>query len=124
MNRSFHLFTIPSACIAEMILKLLHQGVDLTPRRSSPALQNETIHHYAEEDAGQKSDHEAIGEYLVGHALYLLLPQCSLKGLKYFKSPQYSRRLAWASRLVPLGAGRRPSVAIVKYGTYFQLHSA
>src|SRR6266699_434783 len=89
MNRSFHLFAIPPARVAEMILKLLHEDIDFAFHGSSAALQDETIHGHAEDDAGEKPDHQPISEHLVGHVLYLLLPERLLVSLKYRKISQY-----------------------------------
>jgi hypothetical protein len=108
MNRSFHFFAIPPAGVAEMILELLHEDVDFAFRGSSPALQDETIHGHAEDDAGEKPDHQPIGEHLVGHVLYLLLPERLLASLKCRKISQYIRRFAWASSMALLRAAPWP----------------
>ena len=120
MHRSFHFFAIPPACITEMILELLHQDIDFAFRGSSPALQDETIHGHAEDDAGEKPDHQPIGEHLIGHALHLLLPECPLAALNLEDIPIYpkahmgvkhspARRRAIA---VSAHANRRPAFSV------------
>src|SRR6266850_5105288 len=73
---SLHLFAVSPTRIAEVVLKLLHQCVDLAPSRASVPLQDESIHHYTEDDTGEKPDHQPIGEHLIGHTL-TSLPECS-----------------------------------------------
>src|SRR5882724_4422959 len=73
---SLHLFAVSPTRIAEVVLKLLHQGVDLAPSRASVLLQDESIHHHTKDDTGEKPDHQPIGEHLIGHTL-TSLPECS-----------------------------------------------
>jgi hypothetical protein len=50
-----------------MVLKLLHQCVDLAPSRASVPLQDESVNHYTEDYTGEKTDHQPISEHLRGH---------------------------------------------------------
>jgi hypothetical protein len=62
-----------------MILELLYQGVDFASGGPPSPLQDKTIDYSTEDDPGQETNHEPIGEHLIGHAPYLLLPQCYLE---------------------------------------------
>jgi hypothetical protein len=67
IHPSFHFFIIPSTCVAEMILKLLDKCVNLSPSRASMPLQDTPIRRHTEDNTTEKSDHQPIGEHLIGH---------------------------------------------------------
>ena len=82
------LVTVTATIIAKMILKLLHQGIDLSPCRTSLALQDESIQDHTENNAGEKPNHQPVGEHLIGH---ISTPHRNARGsaLIIVKSPHH-----------------------------------
>jgi hypothetical protein len=69
---SVKLFVIAATSVTKMILELLHQRVYFAPGRPPSTLQDKTVYYSTEDDTGQETNHEPIGEHLIGHAFHLL----------------------------------------------------
>jgi hypothetical protein len=70
-SSSLHLIIVSPTRIAEMVLELLHECVNLSSCGPSTALHGKSINYRTKDNTREKPDHQPIGKHLIGHTLHL-----------------------------------------------------